>query len=135
MSNYPQDKFTAPDISGKWKFYSNIQFITSDGISEIRKAFGEIEINQDNLFYNYVNKEVNFTQIGTFVQNINCINGKTNIQWQGRSVNNTDNATLTLTPYCYKNGKPTKMTGSSIAPGPIDSTNQVYVRTIYYEKI
>ena len=76
MSNYPQDKFTAPDISGKWKFYSNIQFITSDGISEIRKAFGEIEINQDNLFFNYVNKEVNFTQIGTFVQNINCINAK-----------------------------------------------------------
>jgi len=135
MSNYPQDKFSAPDISGKWKFYTNVQFITLDGISKIEKLTGEIEINQDNLFYNLVNKESNLIRIGTFVQNITCINGKTNIEWQGRSINNTDSATWTLTPYCYKNGKPTKMTGSSIAPGPIDSIDQVYVRTIYYERV
>ena len=35
MSNYPQDKFTAPSISGKWKYWSNFQSITKDGISEI----------------------------------------------------------------------------------------------------
>jgi hypothetical protein len=135
MSNYPQDKFSAPDISGKWKFYTNVQFITLDGISKIEKLTGEIEINQDNLFYNLVNKESNLIRIGTFVQNITCINGKTNIEWQGRSINNTDSATWTLTPYCYKNGKPTKMTSTNISPGPLDSNNLVYVRNSYYEKI
>ena len=64
MSNYPQDKFTAPDISGKWRFWTNIQFITLDGISEIEKLTGIIELNQDNLFYNYVNEELNLIRIG-----------------------------------------------------------------------
>ena len=56
---------------------------------------------------------------------------------QGKSVKNTDNSILTLTTYFYKNGKPTKITGSSSANlyGPIDSTNNVYVINIYYEKI
>jgi len=135
MSNYPQDKFTAPDISGKWRFWTNVQFITSDGISEIEKLTGIIELNQDNLFYNYVNEELNLIRIGVFVQNNSCINGKPNTQWQGRSINNTDSATWTLTPYCYKNGKPIKMTSTNISPGPVNSTNPVYVRNSYYEKI
>jgi hypothetical protein len=76
MSNYPQDKFTAPDISGKWRYWSNFQSITVDGISEIKKFSGVIDINQDNLFFNYFNKELNLERLGVFVQNNSCVNGK-----------------------------------------------------------
>jgi len=51
MSNYPQDKFTAPDISGEWKYYGNTQVITQDGISPITTITGILDINQDNLFF------------------------------------------------------------------------------------
>ena len=58
-------------------------------------------------------------------------------KYQGKSVKNTDNSILTLTPYFYKNGKPTKITGSSSSNlyGPIESKNKVYIINIYYEKI
>jgi hypothetical protein len=135
MSNYPQDKFTAPSISGKWKYWSNFQSITPDGISEIKKFNGIIDISQDNLFFNYVNKELNLNRIGVFVQNSNCVNGKTNIQWEAKVVNNTDGGTISLYPYCYKKGKPTKMINATTAPGPVQSTNPTFVRTTYYEKI
>lgn len=135
MSNYPQDKFTAPNISGKWRYWGNIQFLTQDGISPITTITGVIEINQDNLFFNYVNVELNLNRIGVFVQNSTCVNGKTNIQWQAKVVNNTDDATLSLVPYCYKNGKPTKMTSTNIAPGPVEEGSPTYVRTIYYERV
>ena len=135
MSNYPQDKFTAPDISGEWRYWVNIQNITPDGISPITTLTGTIDINQDNLFFNYVNKELNLNRVGVFVQNTSCINGKTNIQFVARVVNNTDDATLTLTPYCYKKGKPTKITSTNIAPGPVQVGSPTYVRTTYYEKI
>ena len=118
MSNYPQDKFTAPDISGKWKYWGNLQNLTPDGISEITKLSGVIDINQNNLFYNYENKEFNLIREGVFVQTINCVNGKSSTEWIGNSINNLDNATLVFYPYCYKNGKPTKMTGTNFAPGP-----------------
>ena len=74
-------------------------------------------------------------RIGGFVPITNCINGKTNVQWQARVVNNVDDATLTLTPYCYKNRKPTKATSTNIAPGPVEEDSPTYVRTIYYERI
>ena len=135
MSNYPQDKFTAPDISGKWRYWGNIQNLTPDGISPITTITGVININQDNLFFNYVNVELNLNRIGVFVPITNCINGKTNVQWQARVVNNVDDATLTLTPYCYKNGKPTKATSTNIAPGAVQAGSPTYVRTIYYERI
>ena len=135
MSNYPQDKFTAPNISGKWNYWGDIQFLTKDGISPITTITGVIDINQDNLFFNYVNKELNLNRIGVFVQNSNCVNGKTNIQWQAKVVNNTDDATLSFVPYCYKNGKPTKATSTNIAPGPVQEGSPTYVRTIYYEKV
>ena len=135
MSNYPQDKFTAPDISGKWKYWSNFQSITVDGISEIKKFSGVIDINQDNLFFNYENKELNIDRLGVFVQNNSCVNGKSNTQWIAQSVNNSDNGVLTFYPYCYKNGNPTKMTGTNILAGPLELTNPVIVYNAYYEKI
>ena len=135
MSNYPQDKFTAPSISGKWKYWSNFQSIKVDGISEIKKFNGVIDISQDNLFFNYVNKELNFNRLGVFVQNNSCVNGKSNIQWIAQSVNNSDNGVLTFYPYCYKNGKPTKATSTNIAPGAVQAVSPTYVRTIYYERI
>ena len=135
MSNYPQDKFTAPNISGRWKYWSNTQVLTKGGISPITTLTGILDINQDNLFLNYVNKELNLNRIGVFVQNSNCINGKTNIQWEAKIVNNTDGGTISLYPYCYKKGKPTKMLNTTAAPGPVDSTNVTFIRTTYYEKI
>jgi hypothetical protein len=135
MSNYPQDKFTAPDISGEWKYYGNTQAITQDGISPITTITGILDINQDNLFFNYVNKELNLNRVGVFVQNTSCINGKTNIKWEARVVNNTDDGTISLYPYCYKKGKPTKITGINVVPGPVQVGSPTYVRTTYYEKI
>jgi hypothetical protein len=134
-SNFPQEKFTAPNISGKWRYWGNIQNLTQNGISEITTITGIIDINQDNLFFNYVNKELNLNRIGTFVQTKGCINGKSYSQWEGKVINNTDDATLSLNPYSYKKGKPTKMTSTNIAPGPVGSTSPTYVRTIYYERI
>ena len=58
------------------------------------------------------------TRVGIFVQNNSCINGKTNIKWEAKVVNNTEDAILSLYPYCYKKGKPIKMTSTNIAPGP-----------------
>jgi hypothetical protein len=135
MSNYPQDKFVAPNISGKWRYWGNIQALTKDGISGITTITGIIDINQNNLFFNYVNKELNLNRVGVFVQSNNCINGKKYSQWQGKVVNNIDDATLSLNPYSYKHGKPTKMTSTNIAPGPVDLTSPTYVRTLYYERI
>ena len=117
MSNYPQDKFTAPDISGKWRYWANVQNITQDGISPITAVTGILDINQDNLFFNYENKEQNLTRIGVFVQNNSCINGKSNTRWEAKGVNDTDDGTLSFYPYCYKNSKPTKIISVNIAPG------------------
>ena len=53
MANYHQNKFTAPNISGKWRYWRNIQNITPDRISKITTITGItgiIDINQDNLF-------------------------------------------------------------------------------------
>ena len=133
MSNYPQDKFTAPNISGIWNYWSNTQNLTVDGISPITTLNGSLDFIQDNLFFNYVNKQLNLNRIGVFVQNSNCINGKTNVQWQAKVVNNSDAGTISLYPYCYKNGKPTKMLNTNVAPGPVNST-PTYVRTTYYER-
>jgi len=58
------------------------------------------------------------THVGVFVQNNSCINGKPNIKWEARVVNNTDDGTISLYPYCYKKGKPTKMLGANVVPGP-----------------
>ena len=136
MSNYPQKKFTAPNISGKWNYWVNNQNfeLSAGGLSEITDDKGIIDIEQDNLFFNYENKEKNVTRMGVFIRSNNCINGKLNTQWSGYVVNNGDDATLNLYPYSYKNGKPTKMTSTNIAPGPLGS-GPVYVRTTYYEKI
>jgi hypothetical protein len=135
MSNYPQDKFSAPDISGKWKYWSNFQSITSDGISEIQTITGVIDITQDNLFFNYINIELNLNRLGTFVQNNRNINGKNNTQWIAKSINNADNATITFYPYSYRNCVPMKMTGINILPGPLETNNPAIVYTIYYERI
>ena len=135
MSNYPQDKFTAPDISGKWRYWTNSQELTPTGISEITEISGIIDINQDNLFFNYVNVEQTLIRIGVFVQINSCINGKSNPRWEGKIINNTDNGTISLYPYCYKNGKPTKMLNNNAAPGPVELGKKTYIRTTYYEKI
>jgi hypothetical protein len=74
-------------------------------------------------------------RIGVFVPVTNCINGKSNTQWEAKIVNNTDDGTISLYPYCYKKGKPTKMINTSIAPGPVEEDSLTYVRTTYYEKI
>ena len=69
MSNYPQEKFTAPDFSGKWRYWGNNQTITSSGsTSPITKITGVLNINQDNLFINYQNKELEFARIGVLAQ-------------------------------------------------------------------
>ena len=135
MSNYPQDKFTAPDISSKWKYYGNYQDLTQDGISPITESTGIIDINQDNLFFNYENKEQNLTRIGVLLQNTSCINGKSNTRWEAKNVNDTDDATLSFYPYCYKNSKPTKIISVGTAPGPLQVGSLTDVRTTYYEKI
>jgi hypothetical protein len=135
MSNYPQDNFIAPDISGKWRYWSNFQSITSDGISEIQTLEGVIDITQDNLFFNYINTELNFNHIGVFVQNNRNINGKNNTQWIGKIINNANNSTLTFYPYSYQNCVPKKMTGTNILPGPLETNNPATVYTIYYERI
>jgi len=135
MSNYPQDKFTAPNISGKWRYWSDSQSLTPDGISGIEKITGVVDITQDNLFFNYVNTELNLNRLGVFVQVNSCINGKSNPRWQATIINNSTNAILNFYPYCYKNGKPTKMTGTYILPGPLEINNPATVYTVYYEKI
>ena len=135
MSDYPQDKFDAPDISGKWRYWINIQSITKDGISEITSITGIIDINQNNLFFNYVDKELNLIRIGVFVQSNSCINEKSYSQWEGKVINNTDDTTLSLNPYCYKKKKPTKMTGISTAPGPVGSTSPTFVRSYFFKRI
>lgn len=134
MSDYPQSKFTAPNISGKWKYWANSQGLASSGISEvISKLNGVIDIKQNNLFFNYRNNELNFDRLGTFVKiNDSKNSGKSN--WMASCVNNVDGATLNLYPYFYKNGKPTRMTGTNIVPGPLKS-DPVVVYTIYYKKI
>lgn len=129
MSNFPQEKFTAPNISGKWRYWSNIQNLTQNGISEITTINGIIDINQDNLYFNYLNR------IGAFVKINNCINGKKYSQWEAKVINDTDDTTLSLNPYCYKKKKPTKMTGISTAPGAVGSTSPTWVRTYFFERI
>jgi hypothetical protein len=130
MSNYPQNKFNAPNISGKWKYWASSQSLVSSGISEITKLTGVINIKQTNLFFNYRNNELNFDRIGTFVK----INDPGKSNWMASSVNNLDGATLNFYPYCYKNGKPTKMTGTNIVPGPLKSDSSI-VYSVYYKKI
>jgi hypothetical protein len=135
MSNYPQDKFSAPDISGKWRYWTNNQTLTSDGVSEITEFNGIIDINQNNLFFNYVNIELNLIRLGVFVQTNTCVDRKFNTNWEAQIINNTDNGIISLYPYFYKNGKPTKMTNNNVAAGPVDPTSTSFVRTTYYEKI
>jgi hypothetical protein len=133
MSSYPQNKFTAPNISGKWKYWSSSQSLTSSGLSEITKLTGVIDIKQKNLFFNYKNNELDFNRVGTFVKINDRENpGKSN--WMASSVNNRDGATLNFYPYCYENGKPTKMTGNNIVPGPLKSDSSI-VYSVYYKKI
>ena len=133
MSNYPQKKFTAPNISGKWRYWASSQSLVSSGISEITKLTGVINIKQKNLFFNYKNKELNFDRLGTFVQvNDSGIFGKSS--WIASSVNNADGAILNFYPYSYKNGKPTQMTGTNIVPGSLKD-DPVMVYSVYYKKI
>jgi hypothetical protein len=141
MSSYPQNKFTAPNISGKWRYWSSSQSLVSSGISEITKLTGVIDIKQKNLFFNYRNKELDFNRVGTFVKVnnnkpgiFNWFNNSEKHDWMASSVNNDDGATLNFYPYSYKNGKPTKMTGTNIVPGPLKSKSSI-VYSVYYEKI
>jgi hypothetical protein len=140
MSSYPQNKFTAPNISGKWRYWSSSQSLNSSGVSEITKLTGVINIKQKNLFFNYRNKELDFNRVGTFVKVnnnpgiFNWFNNSEKHDWMASSVNNTDGATLNFYPYSYKNGKPTKMTGTNIVPGPLKSESSI-VYSVYYEKI
>jgi len=83
----------------------------------------------------FVISELNLNRIGVFVQINSCINGKSNTRWEAKVVNNTEDATLSLYPYCYKNGKPTKMTNNNVAPGPVQEGSPTFVNSTYYEKI
>ena len=135
MSKYPQDKFDAPDISGRWNYWGNIQALTSTGVGPITTLTGTVDFTQNNLFFNYTNTELNITRVAVLSQNIQCINGKSNAQWVADSVNSGNSTTLHYTPYCYKNGKPTKMISVGTNPGPYDPNSPSLVETFYYERV
>jgi len=133
MSNYPQDKFTAPNLSGNWRYWGNSQTVTSSGVySPIKKITGIVDFKQDNIFINYENKQLEIYRVGVMTPTIVCVNGKTDTVWSLQSVN-TGEGTYSLDnmPYCYKNGKPTKMVSSG---GFIESSDKGIV-FYYYEKI
>jgi len=134
MSNYPQDKFTAPNISGNWRYWANTQTVTSSGVySSIKQTTGILGFNQDNIFINYQNTQLGVYRVGVMTPNIVCVNGKTNTVWSLKSVN-TGEGTYDLdnAPYCYKNGSPTKMVSSG---GLIDALGNKGIITYYYEKM
>ena len=138
MSNFPQDKYDAPDISGKWKYWSNLQTLTSTpGVySPIITLTGILDIAQNNLFFNYKNNEVDIYRLGALQPILSCENKKLKETWVGKSINNGENYTLTYNPYCYKNGKPLRMTSGAAGPGPYTSTAKVTpgVEVVYYER-
>jgi hypothetical protein len=135
MSTYPQNKFTIPDISGKWKYSGNIQTLTATRVSPIKTLTGIVDFTQNNLFFNYTNSELGITRVGVLSQNNNCINGKLITQWVGDSVNSGDSTTLHYTPYCYKNGKPTKMISSGTNTGPYDPHTLTFIENFNYERV
>jgi hypothetical protein len=136
MSDYPQDKFTAPKFSGKWRYWGNSQTITSSGsILPITKDTGVININQDNLFINYDNKELGVFLIGVIAPLPVCVNGKTDTVWGISSVNTIQTQNLTYNPYCYKNGVPTKMVSFGPTYSATLSTPITIISIFYYEKL
>lgn len=135
MSKYPQDKFDAPDISGRWQYWGNIQTLTSTGFGPITTLTGYVDISQNNLFFTYSNTQLNINRVGVLSKNIQCIDGKSNTQWVGDSVNSGVDTTLHYTPYCYKNGKPTKLISVGTNPGPVGTTNTTGAETFYYERV
>jgi len=138
MSNYPQTKFTAPDISGKWNYWANLQTFNVDGtLGPITSFTGVISINQSNLFFNYLNPELKVTRLGVLSQQKFCASGKANTRWVGGSVNSAENYTLTYHPYCFTNNRPTKMVSYGTGPGPVSAsqTLRTGVDTAYYERI
>jgi len=136
MSNFPQDKFTAPNFSGKWRYWGNTITITSSGsILPITKDTGVININQDNLFINYENKEFGVSRIGAIAPTIVCVNGKTDTVWGISSIDTTQTQTLNYSPYCYKNGIPTKMVSSGPTYSATLSTPITKNAIYYYEKL
>lgn len=136
MSNYPQDKFEAPDISGRWKYWGNIQNLTSTGgFGPITSLSGFVDINQNNLFFTYTNTVLNINRVGVLTKNIQCVDGKTITQWIGNSVNSGSDTTVKYTPYCYKNGKPTKIITVGTSPGPVGTNSSTGVDTFYLERV
>ena len=138
MSNYPQTKFTAPDISGKWNYWANIQTFNVDGtLGPITSFTGVIDINQSNLFFNYSNAQLNVSRVGVLTQQSFCANGKSNLRWVGGSVSHGYNYTLRYSLYCYSNNKPTKMVAYGTGAGPVSESQTLKsgVDTIYYERI
>jgi len=134
MSNYPQDKFTAPNLSGNWRYWANTQTVTSSGVYlPITKSTGILEFKQDNIFINYQNTQLKVYRVGVMTPTIVCVNGKTDTVWSLQSVN-TGEGTYSLdnAPYCYKNGIPTKMVSSG---GLIDASGNKGIITYYYEKL
>ena len=136
MSNYPQDKFTAPNISGNWRYWGNIQLISPSGItSPIVKNTGILVFNQDNLFINYKNEEFGIYRIGVMTPTIECDRGKTRTTWSLLSVNTSeDNYDLHNNLYCYKNGNPTRMVSNGGITNPLFPSN-AGIATYYYEKL
>ena len=133
MSNYPQDKFTAPNVSGNWRYWANSHLQTTSGsVLPITSFTGILGFNQDNLFINYQNKEVGVYRIGVMKQVTTCHAGKTSTVWSILT-NNTLQNYLELNPYCYKNGTPTKMVSNGDIEDP--STSYYGVTTYYYEKL
>ena len=138
MSNYPQTKFTAPDISGKWNYWANIQTFNVDGtLGPITSFTGVIDINQSNLFFNYSNLEFKVARVGVLTQQSFCANGKSNLRWVAGSVDNVENYTFTYHPYCFTNNRPTKMVSYGTGAGPVSESQTLKsgVDTIYYERI
>ena len=138
MSNYPQTKFTAPDISGKWNYWANFQTFNVDGtLGPITSLTGVISINQSNLFFNYSNLELKVTRVGVLTQQSFCANGKANLRWVGGSVNNVNNYTYSYHPYCFTNNRPTKMVSYGTGAGPVSASQTLKsgVDTVYYERI
>lgn len=132
MANYPQNKFSAPNIAGKWSYWGNFQLFNNDGtIGPINTHKGIIDISQTNLFISYKNNEYNHIRLGVISFD------KSSCQWVIDSVNNNENFTLHYTPYCCKNGKPTKMISIGTCSGPITpgTTLNPGVSTNYYLKL
>lgn len=138
MSKFPQDKYDAPDISGKWNYWANLQTLTATPgqYSPVQTLQGTIDVEQDNLFFNYENKQLNIYRLGALQPLLSCENKKLKEIWVGKSINNSENYSLTYNPYCYKNGKPLRMTSAGAGPGPFNPQAELLagVDVFYYER-